>query len=63
MDNAEAGLSPSDRADLESRLWKAIDTLEVERNGHAARHALSSHARVIGKIEGVKLALDYLRAY
>lgn len=61
--NGGAGLSAADRADLTARLFRAVEELDVLRNKAAAGHALSEHARLAGKIEGVHLAISYLREF
>ena len=63
MTDQRAGLSAADRADLTARLFRAVEELDILRNAAAAGHALTEHARLAGKIEGVKLTLSYLREY
>lgn len=46
--------------DLRDRLVRATETIDDLRNKAAALHNLTEHARLAGKLEGVRLALSYL---
>ena len=46
--------------DLRDRLVRATSELDTLRNKAAELHNLTEHARLAGKLEGVRLALSYL---
>jgi hypothetical protein len=46
--------------DLRDRLVRAAGSVDDLRNKAAALHNLTEHARLAGKLEGVRLALSYL---
>lgn len=59
-ETVEAGLTPEQRTDLNERLHKALEDLNTLANRTTAPHA---QTRLLGKVQGVALAIDYLRSY
>lgn len=49
--------------DLRERLQRAQEQIKVLRNRAAASHFLDEQTRLVGKNEGLSLALSYLEEY